>query len=979
MRNSFRSKMMATSSVMGAFLASVSVPAALAIATFALPSVVCAQDLTSGSLAGVVKDDTGAISSGAKVVVKGISNVFSDEITTDSAGRFRLSQIPLGDYTVTITSRNGGTATDTVAVTLGSVSSYEFVTSGGATVIVRARRIPDFDRNATGSVVRVQDTVDRIPLGRSIAAIADLVPQISINDVFGPPSISGSSPAENIYYVNGMNVTNFRNFLGGTTIPFDFYDQVEVKTGGYMAEFGRSTGGAFISTTRTGSNEFHGGIIAYYTPSGLAESTPIYATDLNSPVHSFTKARSNVDRKEGTVWLSGPVWKDHLNFFAFYNPREISISNQNLRDTGAVYRTVTTEYTDPYWGGKVDFFITPKHRLEYTHFSDEATDVTHYITSTGDDQVLAGTGGLTQIGKYTGKFTDWFTLSALYGKSTFNQTSSSALDAEAAVFENGAVVRGNPALLVDVGQDVRENLRIDGDFYFNLAGRHHVKIGWDRENLNAVQNSIYSGGVYYRYYGAATNCGSTGNVINNCVRVRRYQNGGSFDIENTAYYIQDSWDVTDRLSLNIGVRNDTFENFNAAGTTFLKSADQIAPRVGFTWDVAGDRKTKISGFYGRYYLPIAGNTNIRLAGGENFTEDFYTYTGRDSTTLVPTLGTELKHSVLSNGLIPSADTLVSQNLTPQYQDEFIFGIDRRFDNGWKAGISIMYRKLGSAMEDADIDYTGACAYLQTHGHSAIDCTSASFGGSGYVLINPGADLVVTLGDSFGTSEGQTVTIPASVLGFPEAERTYSSVTFTLERPWDGKWSVGASLTLSKSIGNIEGGVKTDNGQDDTGLTQDFDEPGWMDGSYGLLPNHHGVSFKMNGAYQISENFRAGFTASVLSPRKYGCIGYYPFADGRASQSTLTAWYCDGELTPRSRSFDGDWINNIDVSLTYAHKLPVGTMKITGEIFNLLNSQGADQMDENGESGGVGTLNPNYGHPISYQTPRSIRIGLRYEF
>lgn len=69
------------------------------------------------------------------------------------------------------------------------------------------------------------------------------------------PLKGGASVGENAYYINGMNVTNFRNGLGGSTVPFQFYDQFQIKTRGYSAEFGRSTGGVVNAVTRRGTNE----------------------------------------------------------------------------------------------------------------------------------------------------------------------------------------------------------------------------------------------------------------------------------------------------------------------------------------------------------------------------------------------------------------------------------------------------------------------------------------------------------------------------------------------------------------------------------------------------------------------------------------------------------------------------------------------------------------------------------------------------
>ena len=70
--------------------------------------------------------------------------------------------------------------------------------------------------------------------------------------------------------------------------------------------------------------------------------------------------------------------------------------------------------------------------------------------------------------------------------------------------------------------------------------------------------------------------------------------------------------------MQLGVRTDTFENQNLDGETFITMEDQVAPRVGFSWDPMDDGRTKIYGSFGTYFLPVATNTNIRLGGSEYF-------------------------------------------------------------------------------------------------------------------------------------------------------------------------------------------------------------------------------------------------------------------------------------------------------------------------------------------------------------------------
>ncbi|GIU67350.1 hypothetical protein [Candidatus Phycosocius spiralis] len=261
----------------------------------------------------------------------------------------------------------------------------------------------------------------------------------------------------------------------------------------------------------------------------------------------------------------------------------------------------------------------------------------------------------------------------------------------------------------------------------------------------------------------------------------------------------------------------------------------------------------------------------------------------------------------------------------------------------------------------------------------------TIGSGGYVLINPGKPVIVDV-DVEGDGKLTEINIPVSIVDLPRAKRETTSFEFRFERPWDGKWQLQGSYVWSRSYGNYEGGVKSDNGQNDTGLTQDFDEPGWMDGSTGLLPNNRTHAFKLFGSYAIKNNLIAGANLRVVSGRPYGCIGTYPKDDGRASLTGVSAWYCnltgkdDGaKLTPRGSQFTGAWTSNLDLSLAYKLEFTkFGQSTLRLDIFNVLNSQRAVDYNEIGNEAD-GKPNLFYRVPTQYQAPRSVRLGFSYEF
>jgi hypothetical protein len=976
-----------------------------------------AQDVTAGSINGTVVDAQGAPVAGATVTLVSPRGV-TRTVTTSSTGSFFVPQLPVGAYDITIAAPGLSTVrNEAVQVSLGG-TAYTFEVGGAADagagteiVVTGTRRATvDFSGTATGVVFDVQEIAERVPVPRTIDSIQLLAPQTTSGDVaFGGVSIGGSSVAENIFYINGMNITNFRTFVGGTTVPFEFYDQVQVKTGGYQAEFGRNTGGAVIALTRSGTNEFRGGINAFWSPSQLRSEAPDTSTQNN--------ALDERQSYEGNIWASGPIIKDRLFFFGFFNPRYTSTTdtaraedtddNDNPLGTFTNTTRTFTSIDEPFYGGKLDLNLFEGHRLEATYFSDTQDQkiVQRQEGATDSSNTTNFSGGSNMIFRYTGAFTDWFTLSALYGRSKFNQTSQGSQDLDPAVIDgrSGTLIQlsGNPNLVIATGRDQRDNYRVDADFYFNALGDHHLRIGADREYLTAEATSIYSGGVYNRFYRSGANgvtvAGGVVPAFTDYVRIRNLKSGGTFESENTAFYIQDSWDVTERLNLSLGVRNDRFVNRNAEKVAFTDLKNQWAPRLGFNFDPFGDKRTRISGFYGRYYLPVAANTNIRLAGEELFTQDYFllnsaNYTGSLTN---PVLGAKLGTEILSPGGVAQASTLVSQNLKPQYLDEFILGGEHRFGSRWSVGLNLTYRKLGAVLEDTDLDYTieNFCKTQNVAGCRPGE-TPAVLGSGGYILLNPGSDAIFDI-DLLGDGKLTRFTIPASILDLPKARRKYYAAEFKFDRSFDGVWGLSGSYVLAHSKGNYEGGVKSDNGQQDTGLTQDFDEPGWMDGSYGYLPNHRRHTFKLYGAYQVAENFRVGFNALLESPRKFGCQGTYPFDDGRATENLASSWYCKAQvqagnapqlegarqfLVGRGRAFESDWNKRIDLS--FAYTLPIAGLRdftLRADVFNVFNFKSKLDFNEFGDLDNADVPNPLYGRVQSYQAPRFVRLSALINF
>ncbi|MEG3050742.1 MAG: Oar protein, partial [Thermomonas sp.] len=230
-----------------------------------------AQTNTAGAVAG-------RAASGDTITITNPATGLSRTVSVGADGSYRFAQLPTGEYQIM---RNGGQAR-TVNVSIGGTAGIDFVSRDGATTldtvtVVGSGAINPIDVSSVeSSTILTKEVIDQLPVDRNYTAVALLAPGTVKGDQgFGNlASFGGASVGENAYYINGFNVTNFRNGLGGATVPFDFYQEFQVKTGGYGAEFGRSTGGVINTVTKRGSNEWTIGARLAWAPDAGAEDFP---------------------------------------------------------------------------------------------------------------------------------------------------------------------------------------------------------------------------------------------------------------------------------------------------------------------------------------------------------------------------------------------------------------------------------------------------------------------------------------------------------------------------------------------------------------------------------------------------------------------------------------------------------------------------------------------------------------------------------
>ena len=625
---------------------------------------------TSGSIFG--QADPGDV-----VTIENPQTGFKREIPVSADGSYRASQTPTGTYIVSVKKADGTILkTENVTVNAGTGTPVNFagMTSLEAIEVVGNRVNPIDVSSVESTTVLTAEQIDAIAVPQNVTAVALLAPgTVKGDDRFGNlASIGGASVAENAYYVNGFNVTNINTGTAFSQVPFEAIAEQQVKTGGYGAEYGRSLGGVVSINTQRGTNEwqFGGGVL--YQPDSMNDNDRV-AYDPERDGTYVTKIAGETDKIRYNIEAGGPIIKDKLFIYALFQGEE--------EERTDLYEGGSAKYdaSAPQGLVKVDWNITEDHLLELTYFTDERTEDGEFFQRPTDELLEFGggdfigtsktvRGGDNYIARWTGYITDTFTLSALYGYGEYSRSNTDSTSATCPiVIDNRTSADVGPLGVAGCwvstfkanpnAGDTREAWRVDGEW---AIGDHTLRFGLDNEEFETTDANIYSGNGYWLYTNtsAGTDLPGNGGIVpagvTEVVRFRYFENGGVFLTKNSAWYVEDTWSVTDNVVLYGGIRNESFENLNSLGGTFVDVSDTWAPRLGFSWDIKGDSSMKLFGNAGRYYIPVYSNTNVRLAGAELDTRDYYSFTSIDPVTGIPSGLTQIGTQTVTSGGDPQA-------------------------------------------------------------------------------------------------------------------------------------------------------------------------------------------------------------------------------------------------------------------------------------------------------------------------------------
>jgi len=794
---------------------------ALALATPA------AAQTTTAAVRGQVTNASGAAVSGATVVVVNTGTNQTFRTTTDANGAYTLNGIRPGPYKVTVTGTDGTTSEQYVAIAIGQSATLDVVLGAAAPVetansasdiVVTGSRLTETRTSEVATnVSRTQ--IEALPqTDRNFLSFAALAPGVRYNDSETDKGIqSGAATASQVnVFIDGVSLKNKLREGGiagqensrGNPFGQLAVQEFRVLTQNYKAEYEQAGAAIITAITKSGTNDFSGEVFGQYTGKSLTEKSYIDKRN-NQPEPAFT-------RKQYGASLGGPIIKDKLFFFAAYEgndqDRAFNVFGGTDPTVRAAFETASGhklsefegEYVSPFRG---DFYFG---KLTLTPDSHQTFDLSFSRRDETDIQGFGNNVAFTaaenkknRVDSYLFKWTyngNSFVneFSASYLNYKFNPTS---LNPDQPTFEYvGALLYGGKD---STRNELQSDYTIRDDFTYSGIDNHVFKFGLRADVTDISFDDHNFVQPHYVFTRDAAN-----NLTFAFPSEARLGLGNSLILNSDTQigaYLQDDWNVTSRLQLNLGVRwdyetngfnNDYITPANAAAAlralpkTFYFDPENyisnghnrkpfkgaFAPRVGFSWDITGNQSTVIFGGFGRYYDRNNFNNTVdeisrRLnpIGLFRFSADGLPRNGLPTVKWDPSYLTKaglLALAATSEQGLPELFA-VKNDAKPPVNDQFSLGVRQKFGH-WQASLTASYIR-------------------GRHGYTNLFATRRNNG----------------LGDCCDTSPVIPFGYANALIGYDGLDTRYKAIYFTLDKNYTkaSGWGFNLAYTLSKGEQN----------------------------------------------------------------------------------------------------------------------------------------------------------------------------------
>ncbi|HEX9163855.1 MAG TPA: TonB-dependent receptor, partial [Thermoanaerobaculia bacterium] len=525
---------------------------------------------TTGGIVGKVTDSSGAAVPGVTVEAKSAALQGTRTTVSEGDGGYRFVLLPPGQYSVSFDlSGFAPESRRSVVVPLGKDTTLDIMMRPAAVTeeLVVSANAPVLDTTSTTLGANLSThAIETLPTGRNYASIVQVVPGVASdanpsNGTQSTISVYGSSGAENAYYIDGVNTTNMEYGFQGKELNFEFISEVDVKTGGYEPEFGRSTGGIINVITKSGGNQFSGDVFGYRDSNSLQSSA--------KTVVSTGGTQEGFTRKDFGVDAGGYIMRDRLWFFGAYDGVRNGIDN-SLPEGPHAGDVVTSNSRRNLGSGKLTYNLGASQSLIASFLQDPRVDTgaindaNH--TLNGDPSTYLGRqdfGGRDYALRYDGSFASkWIATGQVARHREANSVGPATAAGDAVQFRdvsNDNFQTGGFGLIQDKTFDRKHY----ASSLMSIFAGHELKGGIEFEQGTAQVTKRMSGGQQVDVFA---------NPVNPAQPIFRhfYWTTPTATVDNaplsqlvsspehrvTTAYLQDRWSIRDRFVVSYGVRWD---------------------------------------------------------------------------------------------------------------------------------------------------------------------------------------------------------------------------------------------------------------------------------------------------------------------------------------------------------------------------------------------------------------------------------------
>jgi Carboxypeptidase regulatory-like domain/TonB-dependent Receptor Plug Domain len=978
------------------------------------PASAAAQE-THGTIVGVVRDASGGVLPGVVLLARQAGGA-SVEATTDTLGAFRFPALAPGVYELSASLSDFASArVPDVTLGLGAQLNVDVVLqpAGPNETVEVVGRAPQVEiaRNTSATSLRGED-IEMLPRGRDFTSLASRSPGANPEQKAGGLSIDGATGPENRVMIDGNETTDTIVGTPGLLLANDFIDELQVKSSGYAAEYGGSTGGVLNLMTRSGGDSFRGRLIGYLSADALdagpRPALQLMPTDATRAETVLFPEDQYTDVTAGMT-AGGPIVRAQVWFFAGYLPSRRSVERRTVFldrvtrsiDQDLIRQDATVNVTanaGQRWRTRTAFSMASSDRRGLLPPLDGTANPTADYSV---DEINPNRSISTNVDWIAGRHTLMSGRVGYFYRNSYNEgvyqgdrmvylTSSIGLSGVPAAYQQ-------PRLYTNVATNIsRErgegphlNAQLSATTFLERGGQHQIKAGvqFDRVGLDVLVGATgYGVSVFWNqsFQGQRGSAGYYRVAVNDRVPGWGPVTQGRARVNNFGLFLQDAWTIGRRLTIQTGLRTEMEQVPSLSPDPTIPDvairfgfADKLAPRLGAAWDATGDGRTKLFGSWGIFY----DITKLQLSyafGGVSSVGYTYTLEPADIASIVdnsncpPACPGRLIDGPRGLGALPlnhPSDNRIDPGLEQTRLREAVVGVERELGGALTASARYVRKRIDRAVEDVGTQRPGSSATMIIIGNPGWGTASSFYPGGG-----------------------------TDAMPLPGARRDYDAVEIGANRRMANRWSGYASYAWSRLVGNYSGLAQSDEegrvapnaGRNFDYPLMAFDETGAP--VYGPLATAHPHRLKAGALVD------AGLGLS-LSAQWFAATG---------APVSREAAFLPGLNVPvmyRGRVSDGRLPFTSQLDMHLQHRTHVGSrvrVTVSATVLNVFNQDApvsyhaqelfpgqAVAVDEREFYNGVDTQaliasqglvrDARFLQHSAFQPPRSVRLGLALDF